>query len=93
VAQVTRPVTRLIGYAKVPLAAGEAARVTFTVHADLSSFTGLDGHRIVEPGELELRLGASSTDIRHTVRVHLVGPERAVGHDRRMTTGVGVALA
>lgn len=92
VAQVTRPVTRLIGYAKLPLAAGEAARVTFTVHADLSSFTGLDGRRIVEPGELELRLGASSTDIRDTVRVHLVGPERAVGHDRRMTTEVSIAV-
>ena len=40
VAQTTRPVVRLIGYARVPLEPGEAARVTFTVPADLASFTG-----------------------------------------------------
>ncbi|WP_443044500.1 hypothetical protein [Streptomyces sp. DHE17-7] len=28
----------------------------------MASFTGRDGHRIVEPGELELRFAASSTD-------------------------------
>src|SRR5690606_30611056 len=54
VAQVTRPVVRLIGYARVELAAGEARQVTFQVHADLASFTGRDGERLVEPGALEL---------------------------------------
>src|SRR5690606_8769544 len=43
VAQTTRPVTRLIGFARVPLEPGESARVTFTVHADLTSFTGVNG--------------------------------------------------
>ncbi|MEE1927430.1 glycoside hydrolase family 3 N-terminal domain-containing protein [Streptomyces sp. TRM 70351] len=82
VAQTTRPEVRLIGYARVPLAAGAAQRVRFRFHADLASFTGLAGDRVVEPGELELRLAASSTDVRHTVRVRLTGPERRVGSDR-----------
>lgn len=84
VAQTTRPDTRLIGYARVPLGPGQARRVRFRFHADLTSFTGLSGHRIVEPGELELRFAASSTDVRHRVRLRLTGPERAVGHDRRL---------
>ncbi|MBM9623110.1 glycoside hydrolase family 3 N-terminal domain-containing protein [Streptomyces zhihengii] len=86
VAQTTRPHARLVGYARVPLAAGEAARVGFRFHADLASFTGLGGERIVEPGELELRLASSSSadDVRHTVRLRLAGPQRPAGRDRRM---------
>ncbi|WP_234361367.1 glycoside hydrolase family 3 N-terminal domain-containing protein [Plantactinospora sp. BB1] len=90
VAQVTRPVVQLVGYAKVRLEPGEARTVRFRMHAELTSFTGRAGHRIVEPGEIELRLSASSADHRHTFRVRLVGPERKVGHDRRMTTEVTV---
>jgi beta-xylosidase len=88
VAQVTRPVTRLIGYSRLPLAPGQATRLTFTVHADLASFTGRRGRRVVEPGELQLRLGSSSTDTRHTVAVQLVGQEREVDHGRRLSAGV-----
>jgi beta-xylosidase len=88
VAQVTRPATRLVGYARVPLDAGAARRVTFTFHADLASFTGRAGHRVVEPGDLELRLAASSVDVRAIVPVRLTGPERVAGHDRRLTAGV-----
>ncbi|WP_069174036.1 glycoside hydrolase family 3 N-terminal domain-containing protein [Streptomyces griseus] len=92
VAQTTRPESRLIGYARVPLAAGEARRVRFRFHADLVSFTGAGGHRIVEPGELELRFASSSdpADVRHTVRLRLVGPERAVDHRRQMVCTTSV---
>jgi beta-xylosidase len=90
VAQVARPVVRLVGYARVELRPGESRRVTFTVPADLSSFTGLAGHRVVEPGDLELRLSASSSDARHVVPVRLVGPERAVDHRRALTATVTV---
>ncbi|MBV1849610.1 glycoside hydrolase family 3 N-terminal domain-containing protein [Catellatospora tritici] len=88
VAQVTRPVVRLVGYARVPLEPGQARRVAFTVHADLSAFTGRSGQRIVEPGDTELRFGASSADFRHTVAVRFQGPQRTVGHGRVMTSEV-----
>ncbi|NUT45163.1 MAG: glycosyl hydrolase [Thermoactinospora sp.] len=84
VAQVTRPVSRLIGYQRVTLEPGRAARVSFTLHADLTSFTGRDGRRIVEPGELELRLARSSSDVAHAVRLSLTGQGREVGHDRHL---------
>ncbi|MER6334294.1 glycoside hydrolase family 3 N-terminal domain-containing protein, partial [Streptomyces sp. NPDC001034] len=65
VASVTRPDVRLIGYQRVELAPGESRRLTFRFHTDLSSFPDRAGRRIVEPGDLELRLAASSTDVRH----------------------------
>ncbi|WP_079138588.1 beta-xylosidase/alpha-l-arabinosidase [Actinacidiphila rubida] len=84
VASVVQPVQRLVAYQRVDLAPGESARVRLAVPADLASFTGLDGHRVVEPGDLELRLGASSTDLRLTVSCTLTGPARRVDHTRRM---------
>ncbi len=86
VASVTRPVARLTGYARVPLEPGRSARVSFMFHADLASFTGRDGRRVVEPGEIQLWFGASSRDIRHTVRVELTGPHRYPGHERQLTS-------
>jgi beta-xylosidase len=81
-------VERLIGYARVELDPGQARRVEFTVPADLASFVGRQGYRLVEPGELELRLAASSSEVRHRLRLCLTGPQRAVGHDRQMAAGV-----
>lgn len=93
VAQVTRPVVRLIGYRRVPLEPGEAARVTFTVPADLTSFTGVNGRRVVEPGDVELRFGRSSTDIEAALPLRLTGPIREVGPDRQLQPGVEVGPA
>ncbi|RKR92521.1 beta-xylosidase [Micromonospora pisi] len=90
VAQVTRPVVRLTGYARVPLDPGESRQVTFRVHADLTSFTGRHGFRVVEPGDVELRLSASSVDHRHVVAVRLTGALRQVDHERRMVAEVTV---
>ncbi|MFE8988552.1 glycoside hydrolase family 3 N-terminal domain-containing protein [Streptomyces collinus] len=93
VASVTRPDVRLIGYQRVELAPGEAARVTFRFHADLSSFTDRSGRRVVEPGALELRLAASSTDVRHTAHLTLTGPVRETGADRRLRCETEVSPA
>ncbi|MFJ4365997.1 glycoside hydrolase family 3 N-terminal domain-containing protein [Streptomyces chartreusis] len=84
VASVTRPDVRLIGYQRVNLEPGESRRVTFHFHPDLSSFTDRSGRRVVEPGELELRVGASSADVRHTARLQLTGSVRELGTDRRL---------
>ena len=78
VAQVTRPYVRLIGFAKVRLEPGEAKRIRLTGHVDLTAFTGRSGKRIVEPGDIELRLAASSADhaVRHRATLRLVGQVR-----------------
>lgn len=66
----------LPAFAKVPLAPGEQATVRFHVRTDRLAFTGLDGRRIVEPGEFQLQVGSSSLDtpVRETIR--LVGEGR-----------------
>ncbi|EPD61094.1 glycoside hydrolase family 3 N-terminal domain-containing protein [Streptomyces sp. HGB0020] len=93
VASVTRPDVRLIGYRRLELEPGEAARVTFRFHADLSAFTDRTGTRVVEPGALELRLAASSADVRHTARLRLTGPVRELGADRLLRCETEVSAA
>ena len=47
-------------------------------------FTGMEGRRIVEPGEFELQVGASSADIRLRATVDLTGATRTLGREWRM---------
>ncbi|GAB3523859.1 beta-xylosidase/alpha-l-arabinosidase [Arthrobacter monumenti] len=84
VASVVRPVIRLVGYQRVELEAGQSVDVEFEVHADLAAFTGRDYHRIVEPGVVELRLGASSGNIIHIIECTVTGETRVVNHTRAL---------
>ncbi|MDH2445501.1 glycoside hydrolase family 3 N-terminal domain-containing protein [Amnibacterium sp. CER49] len=90
VASVTRPVVKLLGFARVDLEAGASATIAFTVPADVTSFVGRDLARIVEPGAIELRLGASSADVRATAAVELTGQVRTVDHTRALHCAVAV---
>jgi beta-glucosidase-like glycosyl hydrolase len=90
VASVVRPVRQLVGFARVDLEAGAAARVSFTVHADRTSFTGRDLRRVVETGAVELQVGASSDDLRLVASLELTGVPRVVEGDRVLTTPVDV---
>ncbi|MDP2772409.1 MAG: glycoside hydrolase family 3 N-terminal domain-containing protein [Nocardioides sp.] len=88
VASVVRPVQQLVAAGRVDLEPGERTRVRFALHADLTSFTGRDLTRIVEPGAVELRVGASSADVRAVLPLELVGPARQVGADRELVPTV-----
>ncbi len=91
VAQVSRPIVLLVGYARVELEPGQRRRVEFTIHADLMSFTGRLGERVVEPGRIELRLGTSSAAPVAVLPVELTGPERTIQGPRTMTAGVRIS--
>jgi beta-xylosidase len=89
-ASVVRPVNRLIAYARVPLEVGGRAEVTFDVPADVISFTGVDGRRVVESGAIQLRLGSSSGDMRFVAALEMTGEMRFVDHSRTLHCGVKV---
>ncbi len=93
VAQVTRPVRYLAGFARVALEPGQTRRVTFRLHADRTAFCGRSGRLIVEPGQIDVLIGSSSADIRLTGTLMLHGPQRTVGVDRVLTTPVTVTDA
>ncbi|EQA4286640.1 glycoside hydrolase family 3 N-terminal domain-containing protein [Cronobacter dublinensis] len=84
VASMVRPVQELKAFARVTLAPGASARVTFRVPVDMLSFTRRDGARIVEPGEFDIRVGANSGDIRSRGTVIVEGETQVLGNSWRM---------
>ncbi|MEO3868049.1 glycoside hydrolase family 3 N-terminal domain-containing protein [Nonomuraea sp. B12E4] len=89
-AQVTRPVRQLAGFARVCLEPGESTGVCFRVHADRTAFTGRDLRRIVEPGDVEVLVGTSAAELPCRGSIRLTGPARHVGRGRRLATPVEV---
>ena len=82
-----------MGFARVPLAAGASANVSFLVHADRLSFTGRGLERIVEAGEVSFRIGTAGATLAGPVVVQLVGPTRTIRGERVMETPTTVTPA
>ncbi|WP_420871034.1 glycoside hydrolase family 3 N-terminal domain-containing protein [Micromonospora endophytica] len=64
------------------------------VVATLKHFAGYSasrGRRVVEPGDVQLRLGRSSGEIVASLAARLVGDERETGHRRELVSRVCVA--
>nr|AMK07510.1 beta-xylosidase [Klebsiella sp. T5-5] len=84
VASMVRPLQELKAFQRVTLDPGETATLSFYLPVDMLNFTRRDGQRIVEPGEFELQIGASSADIRGTATVRVNGEVRELPRDWRM---------
>jgi beta-glucosidase len=72
----------LRGFERITLAPGEKRTVTFTLQAEDLQLLNRDMKWVVEPGTFEVRIGASSTDIR-VKDTFVIAPAlrtRALGH-------------
>jgi beta-glucosidase len=75
-ATVARPEQELRAFAKVALAPGQSATVTFGLDRRAFAYWDPDRHDWhVEPGEFEIRIGASSRDIRAVAVVTVTSEE------------------
>ncbi len=90
VASVTRPVQELKGFARVALEPGETRRVRIELPVSMLAFHGVDGRRAVEPGEIEVQVGAASDDIRLRGAFRVAGPRTPVS-DRTVYSRASVA--
>jgi beta-glucosidase len=62
VSSVVQPVIALHGFKRVHLEAGKSETVTFDVGADELSILNAEMKWVVEPGTVEVRVGANSAD-------------------------------
>ena len=90
VASVTRPVKQLVGFARVALAPGASRRVTFRLDPSQLAFYDAAMRFIVEPGDFQVMIGASSADIRLDGSFAIDGPERELSMRDVLATAVGV---
>ena len=78
---IDRPVRELKAFAKVSLEPGQACEVNFTVHPRDLSYYSVELRRwVLEGGEFQIAVGASSRDLRLTgsVQVHAELPAAAI---------------
>ncbi|GAA1943201.1 beta-glucosidase [Microbacterium deminutum] len=92
-ASVTRPVAQLVGYARVALEPGERTVVQFDVPSARLAFADRRGTRIVEPGDIELWVGASCDDQETRSTMRLTGPVHEVTAADARAVSVAVAAA
>jgi beta-glucosidase len=78
VASVTRPLQQLAGFARVALEAGARSRLRFVLDPSQLAFYDRAMNRVIEPGEVLVRLGASSRDIRLEGAFCIVGKTRTL---------------
>lgn len=71
VSSVTRPVKELKGFERITLAPGESKKVSFRITPDKLSFLDQSMNRVVEPGEFDIMVGASSTKFQ-TVKLEVL---------------------
>ena len=81
VASVARPDRQLVGFARVPLAAGQARRVTFEVHPSRLAYFDEAMDLVCEPGVFTFEIGGHAGAPAATVSVELDGP--ITGHRQR----------
>jgi beta-glucosidase len=69
---VTTYEENLWGFERVPLKAGETKTVKFTITPYMLSLINREWKRVVEPGEFNVMVGASSTDIKQKSTINVV---------------------
>ena len=90
VASVARPDRQLVGFARVPLAAGQARRVTFEVHPSRLAYFDEAMDLVCEPGVFAFEVGGHAGAPAATVSVELDGP--ITGHRQRDVVATTHAL-
>jgi beta-glucosidase len=81
-ANITRPVKQLYGYKRITLAQGQKATVCFTLPMDLLGFYDENMDFVVEPGKMEIYIGASSQDIQASTVFEIKGDTKKIVKDK-----------
>jgi len=84
VASVARPDRQLVGFARVPLRAGESRRVSFEVHPSRLAYFDESMDLVCEPGVFTFEVGGHAGAPAVTASVELDGP--ITGHRQRDIT-------
>ena len=89
-ASMTRPNQELQGFARVSLEPGETKTVFFIVAPSLMAFTDEDMRWKIEKGEIDVRVGASSDDIRLEGSFRITEDKWIPGKERKFCAEVEI---
>jgi len=90
-AHVTRPVKRLMGFARVHILKGEMKTITFTVDISQLAFLDMDMNLVIEPGNIDVMIGSNSEDIRLSGSFEIMGNKKVLQRRNKFFTEVEIA--
>jgi beta-glucosidase len=86
VADVARPVRKLVGFKRLTVPAGAGRRVKFVLDVSQLGYFYRGMSFVVDPGEVELLVGASSRDIQLRKTVTILGERRPLQQQQVVAT-------
>jgi beta-glucosidase len=87
-ASVNRPIKELIGFQRVNLQPGEKKTITFEVAINQLGFYNHDKDFVVEPGMIEIMVGASSEDLPLKAKIEIIGKTTEIGQVKKFFSKV-----
>ena len=90
--RLVRPVKELKAFKRVTLQPKQRAVISFSIPVDMLNFTNKDNQRMVEAGEFEIMVGASSSDIKLKGKIEVVGENRILEGDWQMESHASVEV-
>ncbi len=85
---VTRPVKELKGFKRITLEPGQTKAVTFELFTNQFGFYNRDMCYVVEPGAVEIMVGASSEDLPLKTKIEIVGEPTEISRDKKFFSKV-----
>jgi beta-glucosidase len=82
-ASVTRPVKELKGFKRVTLEPGQTKTVTFELFTNQLGFYNREMGYVVEPGTIEIMLGASSEDLPLNTKIEVIGETAEISRNKK----------
>ncbi|MBI1876636.1 MAG: glycoside hydrolase family 3 C-terminal domain-containing protein [Chloroflexi bacterium] len=82
-ASVTRPVKELKGFKRVTLEPGQTKTITFELFTNQLGFYNRDMCYVVEPGAIEIMVGASSEDLPLQTKLEIIGQTTEISRDKK----------
>ena len=84
VSSIARPTKQLVGFVRVGLVVKEEKHISFEIDMKQLAFHDLNMDQVVEPGDMEIYIGASSQDIRFRGKFKITGDKLVI--DRKVFT-------
>ena len=84
VGSIARPTKQLVGFVRVGIDSKEEKQISFEIDMKQLAFHDLNMEQVVEPGDMEIYIGASSQDIRLKDKFKITGQKLLV--DRKVFT-------
>jgi beta-glucosidase len=87
---VTRPIKELKGFKRITLEPGQTKTITFELFANQLGFYNHDMCYVVEPGILEIMVGASSENLPLKTQIEIVSETKQISRDKKFFSHVTV---